>query len=344
MRRALRIDISAKAIIRVLAAMVVVWLWLRLWQWVLLLVVATFLAIGLDPLVGWLDARGIRRRFAAPLLVLAVTALLMGLFVVAGSSLADQAKMLGTRLGEVQQEVIRRTPAPVLAMLPQGEGGQGVGSYLVTFGRSLVTGLVSLGIALVLTVYLLVDGRRTFEWLVAFAPADQRPRVRQTAEEGRRAVLAYMRGNMVTSLLAGVCAYVAMRLLGIPAALLLALLTALFDLLPVIGIFLSAAPAILLGLSVSASAGLGIAIFHAAYNLLENYYITPKIYGRELRLSDLAVVLGLAVGAELAGVVGALVFLPIVAIYPAVERIWLRNHVPADTVQAHRRIEDAEEH
>jgi predicted PurR-regulated permease PerM len=344
MRRPMRIDISVKAIIRVLAALVVVWLWLRLWQWVLLLVVATFLAVGLDPLVSWLDARRVRRRFAAPLVVLTITALLVGLFVVGGSSLSDQAQVLGSRLDEVQREVIRRTPPRLLAMLPQGEGGQGVGTYLVTFGRSLINGLVSLGIALVLTVYLLVDGRRTFEWLVAFAPADQRPRVRQTAAEGRRAVLAYMRGNAVTSVLAGVCAYVAMRVLGIPAALLLAVLTAIFDLLPVIGIFLSAVPAILLGLSVSASAALGIAVFHAAYNLVENYYITPKIYGRELRLSDLAVVLGLAVGAELAGVVGALVFLPIVAMYPAVERIWLRDHVPPDTVQAHRRLEDSEEH
>jgi predicted PurR-regulated permease PerM len=82
MRRPLRIDISVKAIIRVLAALVVVWLWLRLWQWVLLLVVATFLAVGLDPLVSWLDARRVRRRFAAPLVVLTITALLVGLFVV----------------------------------------------------------------------------------------------------------------------------------------------------------------------------------------------------------------------------------------------------------------------
>jgi predicted PurR-regulated permease PerM len=343
MSRPLPIDISVKAIIRVLAAIVVVWLWLRLWQWVLLLVVATFLAVGLDPLVSWLDAHRIRRRYAAPLLVLAATALIIGLFVFAGSSLSEQARTLGTRLDEVQQQVMRSIPPRLMAMLPQGEGGQGVGTYLFTLGQSLVSGLVSLGIALVLTVYLLVDGRRTFEWLVAFAPAGQRPRVRQTAEEGRRAVLAYMRGNIVTSVLAGVCAYIAMRLLHIPAALLLALLTAFFDLLPVIGIFLSAAPAILLGLSVSMSAAVGIAAFHAAYNLFENYYLTPKIYGRQLRLSDLAVVLGLAVGAELAGVVGALVFLPFVAMYPAIERIWLRDHVPADTVQAHRRIEEAEE-
>ena len=149
---------------------------------------------------------------------------------------------------------------------------------------------------------------------------------------------------MLTSALAGVCAYIAMRLLHVPAALLLALITALFDLLPVIGIFMSAIPAILLGLTVSTWVGVGVAIFHATYNIVENYYITPKVYGRELRLSDLAVILALAIGGALAGVVGALVFLPIVALYPTVERIWLRDAIPAETVQDHRRIENTKEH
>ena len=111
-----------------------------------------------------------------------------------------------------------------------------------------------------------------------------------------------------------------------------------------IGIVLSAVPAILLGLTVSVWVGIGVTIFHTTYNIVENYYITPKVYGRELRLSDLAVILALAVGAELAGVVGALVFLPIVALYPAVERIWLRDAMPVETVTDHRRIENSREH
>jgi len=149
---------------------------------------------------------------------------------------------------------------------------------------------------------------------------------------------------MLTSTLAVICAYIAMRLLHVPAALLLALITAVFDLLPVIGIFMSAIPAILLGLTVSTWVGVGVALFHATYNIIENYYITPKVYGHELRLSDLAVILALAIGGALAGVVGALVFLPIVALYPAVERIWLRNAIAPETVQDHRRIENTKEH
>ena len=100
----------------------------------------------------------------------------------------------------------------------------------------------------------------------------------------------------------------------------------------------------MLGLAVSTWTGVAVALFHATYNIVENYYITPKVYGRQLRLSDLAVILALAVGAEIGGVVGALVFLPLAALYPAVERIWLRDRVPPETVQDHRRIENSAEH
>src|SRR3954470_574617 len=240
MTERVRIDISGKSIIRVLAVLAAVWLWLQIWEWVLLLVVASFLAVGLDPVVTWLDAHHVRRRFAAPVLVLVIVVAGAVFVYLASAALNEQAALLGGRVDDVRHAVGERVSPRVLQLLPSSvEGGQKVRTYLLSLGQSLVKGVLSRGIALVLTVYLLLDGRRTYEWLVAFAPAAHRPRVRQTAVEARTAILAYVRGNMVTSVLAGVCAYVAMRLLGVPAALLLALITAIFDLLPVIGIFLS---------------------------------------------------------------------------------------------------------
>lgn len=71
MRTRVRIDLSGSAILKVLAAIAGVWVWLRLWRWVLLLVVAAFLAVGLEPVVSWLERRRVRRSFGAPLTVLA---------------------------------------------------------------------------------------------------------------------------------------------------------------------------------------------------------------------------------------------------------------------------------
>ena len=63
-----RVDVSAATFFRLLGVVILVWIWLRLWQWVLLFVVAAFLAVALDPLVAWMDRRGFRRPFGAPLL------------------------------------------------------------------------------------------------------------------------------------------------------------------------------------------------------------------------------------------------------------------------------------
>src|SRR5215217_6305186 len=83
------IDIPWRTIFKLLAALVLVWLWLLLWQWILLLVVAVFLALGLDPLVSWLDQHRFRRTYSAPVVVLALAALLVLFGYFAGGELID---------------------------------------------------------------------------------------------------------------------------------------------------------------------------------------------------------------------------------------------------------------
>ena len=168
--------------------------------------------------------------------------------------------------------------------------------------------------------------------------------MRQTATEARIAALVYVRGNVATSVIAASCTYIAMLLLHVPAALLLGVLAGILDFIPVLGVILSTFPAVLLGLTVSVWAAAGVVIFHAGYNVVENYYITPKVYGRELRLSSLAIIASFAIGAELGGVIGALVSLPMAAMYPAIERIWLGERIGPSTVEAHERIQSSEEH
>lgn len=344
MKTRVRIDLSGSAILRVLAAVAAVWVWLRLWQWVLLLVVAAFLAVGLDPVVRRLDRHGVRRSVGAPLTVLGIALLIAAFTYLAGAQLVEQGRLLAGRLSEVQEDVTRRIPTGIMDLFPKGDGsGPPLGNYLASIGRAVVSGVLSLGVALVLTVYLLLDGRRTFEWLVAFAPRASRPRVRQTAFEGRTAVVAYIRGNVITSVVATIATYIFLVVLHVPAALLLALLAGILDFVPVLGFVLSAVPAIVLALTVSTGAAMAVTAFYVVYNAVENYYIAPKVYGNELRLSDLAVIIAFAVGAELAGVIGALIALPLAAMYPIVERLWLADRL-GETVEDHARIERHDTH
>ena len=110
--------------------------------------------------------------------------------------------------------------------------------------------------------------------------------------------------------------WIALVSLQVPAALLLALLAGILDFVPVVGFVLSAAPAIILGLTVSPAVAAGVGAFYVVYNMVENYYIQPKVYGRELELSDFAVITAFLIGGTLGGVLGALIALPVAAAYP----------------------------
>ncbi len=153
-----------------------------------------------------------------------------------------------------------------------------------------------------------------------------------------------MRGNVATSIIATIFTYVVLLLLKVPAALLLALLAGLLNFIPVVGMILSILPAVVLALTVSVTTALAVAGIYLAYNAVENYYIQPRVYGHAMRLSSLAVLAAFAAGAELAGVVGALIALPLAAMYPPLEKIWLREQLDPAAVADHERIEKTDEH
>ena len=110
MTEPLPIDISGRTIVRILAVLAGVWLWLHLWEWVLLLVVASFLAVGLDPVITWLDAHHVRRRFAAPVLVLAIVVAGAVFVYLASAALNEQASLLGGRVDDVRHAIVERMP------------------------------------------------------------------------------------------------------------------------------------------------------------------------------------------------------------------------------------------
>lgn len=328
-----RIDISMATFLRALGALAMLWVWMTLWQWLLVAIVAIFLAIALDPAVAWLGKRGLRRHYASPLLVLALVALLIGFLTMGSASLAEESHLVSSRIAEFIEQARSRLPQSVASALAAVQPSK---ESVVNMGRTFAGGIAGLGLALALTVYFLIDGRRTYCWFAAFLPLRMQAKADETAEGARRVIAAYVRGNLITSTVCALATWVVLAMLGVPAALLLALLAGILDLVPVIGFFLSAAPAVLLALAVSPTVAVLVSAFYLLYNLVENYYIQPKVYGDELNLSDLAVIASFLVGAELGGVLGALIALPVAATYPVVERIW---RVPReDVADAHERL------
>jgi predicted PurR-regulated permease PerM len=152
-----------------------------------------------------------------------------------------------------------------------------------------------------------------------------------------------MVGQLITSLICGVLAFAVLAFLKVPSALLLAVMAAVFDVLPMIGFFLFTIPAVLMAWTVSAPSAAIVAGLYVGYHLVENYFIVPKVYGDRLRLSTLTVLISCLAAGIVAGVVGIIIVLPVVASYPVVERLWLRPYLQPDTVEKHEEIDQRAE-
>ncbi|HEV7920557.1 MAG TPA: AI-2E family transporter [Thermoanaerobaculia bacterium] len=316
----------------------------ELYAVLVMVVVAVLLAVMLAPAVRFMTRHRMRRGLAIGVIAMVLFGLLGFFFAVIVPAMGRQVKELSGELPKVSQQVIQRFPmtAPLLQDAQRRPDVAQMKAWLL---RGLVASqyaleaLTAIILVLVITLYLLVEGADIYEWLVSFARPEQRPRWRRTADEVGQVILAYMRGQAITCFLCGGVALVTLTVLRVPAALPLAVLAFFCDLIPVVGTIIMSVPAVLLAMMVGPVQAVTVVIVYAAYHLIESYWIIPRIYGGQMRLSTLTVLLSITVGAALAGAVGAVLILPFVAAYPIVERIWLRPHLPKDTVERHEAIE-----
>jgi predicted PurR-regulated permease PerM len=206
-------------------------------------------------------------------------------------------------------------------------------------GKFALEGIGAIALTLAVALYLLLEGKELYAWLVSFVPRSRRDRVAQTAEEVSRVVLAYMRGQVITSVLCALYVSGVLLLLRVPAALLLGLLAGILDIIPVVGTILLIALPALVASTISPGRGLLVLLALSFYHVIESYLIVPRVYGKQMRLSALTVLLAVTVGGALQGIAGMVLILPLVAAYPIVERLWLRPLVGSDTVTDHQRLE-----
>ena len=195
----------------------------------------------------------------------------------------------------------------------------------VTVG--VFTRFVQLFSILVITFFLVKDGRRLLEFLYRQLPPERARRLRTIADDVSDAIAGYVFGNFVISILAGLVTYVTLRILDVPFALPLAILFGFFDLIPLVGATLGG---ILVGIVVAfVDFPVGLIIWAAVlilYQQVENNLIQPLVYGRAVQLHPLIVIVAILIGAALLGVLGALVAIPAAAAMQAVVRDYWRFH------------------
>lgn len=345
----LRLDIGWKTIIKVLLGVLLAYVAVKLWPLFKLLAVAILLAVALYQVVSWGCRKGWPRWAGLLLASATLVVAVVGLFGLVGPLAFRQASTLGKELPKIKQQVLSHLPrsGPLNSALQKAvNSGSGTNSQRLleqglTAAKTTVGSLFDLALVLVFAIYFMVDGPRALKWCIAYFPGEQRPRVSAGLAEIGSRIEAYVAGQFIVSSLFAGYVFALLSLLHVPMALLLAVLAGLFDVLPMLGIFLAVLPAMLVGLTVSPRTALFILAGYIGYHLLEDYLILPKVYGNKLQLSTLAVLLAFTVGGMLAGVVGAVAVLPLVAAYPALERLWLRPPLEPEVVEEHEKLRAA---
>jgi len=315
----------------------------KLFSIILMLVIATLIAVLLDPIPTWLERHGVRRWISITALAFVIFGILIAFLVGVVPVITEQVGELSKEWPEVEQRLIKAFPPAGVALKSARISSADGRAWLtrgVVAGKVALEGTTAVVFVLVVAIYLVYEGRRAYAWLIDFAPKAQRQRWDRTAREVRVVVLSYMRGSFITATICAVYVFLLLTLLDVPLALLLAVLAFAFDFIPVVGTIIMSVPATLLALLVSPTRALIVLIAYLAYHAIEAYVLIPRIWGREMRVATLTVLLAIAIGGTLLGAIGAVLALPIAAAYPIVERICLREHLPPDTVDLHDELDE----
>ncbi len=198
---------------------------------------------------------------------------------------------------------------------------------------SAVTVLTGFATVAILTIYLLIEGPQVGKGLMQLLPRKDRLGARKLVINIGNQVGGYMRGQIITSALAGAFTFVLLLILRVPGAFSLGALAAIADAIPLIGLLIALLPALLLTMTISSTKATIVLVAYLIYHQLESYLIAPRVYGGALGLSLSVIVISLLIGTELMGMMGALLALPVAAAIPCILvyiRDWQERHSPAD--------------
>ena len=325
-------ELSNKTILRVLGLITLfvgtIWLIFLLKRQITWVVIAVFFSLALNPVVEYVKKFMPKKSRTAASALVVFGSFAIGIAVIAAfvPSAVRQSSDLVNNFPETIQSVSQgdNTVARVIRryeIVEYVDKNQDkiVGS-LSNFSQPILNGcksalgsLVALLTVISLTYFILAEGG---DWIGMLARSRYGKKVKELEPvlgDMYGAVSGYVAGNLATSLLAGVAATIMLLILGVPYAIPLGIVVGLFDLLPLIGATLAAIIVLFFCLFVSVPTTVIMLIFFTIYQQLENQFLQPMVYSKTVQISPLIVFLAALIGASLAGLVGALIAIPIAA-------------------------------
>lgn len=305
--------------------------------------VAVFLALALNPAVDWLQAHGVERRglavaitfVGAIVAIAAVGATIIPTIVDQVNQFVDAVPGYVSdltagrgRLGFLEREY--QITERVREAISQGGASRlfGISGTAIAVTKGVVTAVVATLTIAFLTLFMLLEGPNWMERFYALLPEEKQPRWRRIGSEIYRTIGGYVTGNLTISVIAGIASTAVLLALGVPYAVALGLIVAILDLIPLAGATIAAILVTTVAFLDTTTSGVIVLIFFVVYQQLENHVLQPVVYGRTVRLSPLAVLIAVLIGAELAGVIGALAAIPVAGTIQVILVDWLEHRRP----------------
>jgi predicted PurR-regulated permease PerM len=314
----------------------VLWISRHVIAWIF---IALFLALALNPAVDRLERKTQRRALSTGIIYLAALGALVGIGWLFIPTLVDQVNDFARKVPDYLDDLTKGRGR--LGFLQQKyhlvdkarkavrEGGAaklfGVSGTALAVAKGVVTAVVATLTIAFMTFFMLLEGPRWMERFYALLKPAARQRWEAVGRDIYRTVGGYVTGNLLISLIAGTLTTVVLLITGVPFAIALGLIVAILDLIPLAGATIAAIIVGTVAFLHSVPAGIVVVAFFIVYQQIENHVLQPVVYGRTVQLSPLAVLISVLIGAELAGVLGALAAIPVAGTLQVVFLDWLRH-------------------
>jgi len=301
--------------------------------------IALFLALALNPAVDWVERRTKRRGLATGIVYIAALAVIVGvawLFIPTlvhqvndfarkvPDYLNDLTKGRG-RLGFLQQKYHLVDKARQALHAGGAAKLFGISGTAIAVAKGVVTAVVATVTIAFMTFFMLLEGPKWMERFYSLLRPESRRRWRAVGRDIYRTVGGYVTGNLLISLIAGTLTTVVLLIMGVPYAVALGLIVGILDLIPLAGATIAAVIVGTVAFLHTIIAGIVVVVFFIIYQQIENHVLQPVVYGRTVQLSPLAVLISVLIGAQLAGVLGALAAIPIAGTLQVIFLDWLRQ-------------------
>lgn len=305
-----KIDISHRTIIFIAAFLLGLWIVYLIRDLLILLFIAVILMSALAPIVSFFAKLKLPKALGILITYIIIIAMVTSIFLGFLPLLIEQSSKLINTLPTLLVQYFNINNLDQTFLQSQVAD---LSKNLLSLTLVIFDNIITILFLLVLTFYLLLE-RENLENRTAALFLQRQSQIKNLIIKIEERLGAWVRGQLFLSLIIGVLVYVGLFLLNIPYALTLAIVAGILEIVPVIGPIIAAIPGILLAFTISPILALGVAVMYFVIQQLENHLIVPQVMGRAVGLNPLVVILAIAVGSRLLGIVGALLAVPLTVV------------------------------